>query len=191
MFNEIVCKNEKQGTYWKEHVQNTFKFYENDYKFKVSPIWSRLFCNYSNAISRINLSKINMINATSNHCLEILESKDPSKDKTILFGLLQPLMPYLSLPNSDPNGQYCLATCYGSGYGIPQNLVEAFRYFKLSADQGVARGQFNLGLCYQKGYGTTENPVEAFKYYKLSADQGSAKAQLIINNCSNDNGFKK
>ena len=37
---------------------------------------------------------------------------------------------------------------YFNGNGVEINMNEAFKYYKLSADQGNSRGQYNLGLMY-------------------------------------------
>jgi TPR repeat protein len=47
------------------------------------------------------------------------------------------------------------------------NYVEAARYFKLSADQGLAVGQLNYGICLHDGIDVSENCVEAARYFKL------------------------
>ena len=68
-------------------------------------------------------------------------------------------------------------SCLEHGYGVGQNLEEAARYYKLSADQGDAVGQYHYGVCLAKGRGVGWNIEEAARYYKLSADQGNAKGQ--------------
>jgi TPR repeat protein len=52
-------------------------------------------------------------------------------------------------------------------------LIEAAKYYKLSADQGNPFGQYNYGFCLTNGAGVERNLMEAAKYYKLSADQGN------------------
>eukprot|EP00825_Cyclidium_porcatum_P037532 TRINITY_DN4162_c0_g1_i8.p3 TRINITY_DN4162_c0_g1~~TRINITY_DN4162_c0_g1_i8.p3 ORF type:complete len:117 (+),score=33.51 TRINITY_DN4162_c0_g1_i8:226-576(+) len=67
---------------------------------------------------------------------------------------------------------------------------QAFKYYKLSADQGNSNGQNNLGYCYANGKGTEQDlemAFKAFKYYKLSADQGNANGQYNLGYCY-DNG---
>ena len=38
---------------------------------------------------------------------------------------------------------YNLATCYGRGYGVDENLDEAFRLYKEAAEAGNANARFN------------------------------------------------
>jgi TPR repeat protein len=61
-----------------------------------------------------------------------------------------------------------------NGIGIEGNAEEAVKYYKLSADQGLACGQLNYGYCLETGIGIETDVEEAVKYYKLSADQGFA-----------------
>ena len=60
---------------------------------------------------------------------------------------------------------------------------EAFKWFKLSAEQGDSIGQFNLGRRYMYGWGVEKNKTEAIKWYKLSAEQGNSEAQKKLGKC--------
>jgi len=51
-------------------------------------------------------------------------------------------------------GQFALAFYKYHGTGIGVNRIEAFRNFKLAAEQGHAEAQGYLGLMYLKGQGT-------------------------------------
>jgi hypothetical protein len=48
-------------------------------------------------------------------------------------------------------GQFRYGHCLEYGKGIPVDLIEAARCFKLSADQGNPNGQFNYGVCLEYG----------------------------------------
>ena len=86
---------------------------------------------------------------------------------------------------------YFAGICYLNGLGIiRKNLKlaehcfsEAFKIFKLLADQGDSAGQNNVGICYQCGQGVEVNKKEAFKYYKLSAKQGNLDGQNNLGQC--------
>ena len=43
---------------------------------------------------------------------------------------------------------FYLGYCYGNGRGTEKDESQAFKYYKLAADQNHARAQYNLGLCY-------------------------------------------
>jgi len=76
---------------------------------------------------------------------------------------------------SGPDKQFKTGLAYLNGDGVPVNKKEAFKYFKLAADQGHAEAQFNVGHLYG-------NKDESLKYYKLAADQGNIDAQYIVGN---------
>jgi TPR repeat protein len=65
---------------------------------------------------------------------------------------------------------------YGTGQGLPEDLTEAARLFKLAADQGDAGAQFNLGVVYANGDGVPQDLTKAARLIKLAADQGFAEA---------------
>ena len=71
-----------------------------------------------------------------------------------------------------------LGVMHYKGQGVPQNDAEAFRWYRLAADQGDATAQSNLGGMYEKGEGVPQNYVEAVKWYRVAAEQGYANAQF-------------
>lgn len=58
-----------------------------------------------------------------------------------------------------------------------KNYVEAYKWFKQSADQGNPKGQNGLANLYIDGYGVNKDVKKAIELYKLSAGQGYVKAQ--------------
>jgi TPR repeat protein len=58
---------------------------------------------------------------------------------------------------------------YGEGRGVPQDYVEAARWYRLAAEQGDAQAQYNLGLAYARGEGVTQNVVDAHMWFNLAA----------------------
>jgi TPR repeat protein len=80
--------------------------------------------------------------------------------------------------------QYSLGYLYSIGYPqFPQNLTEAVRLFKSSADQGNHEAQCKLGLMYENGLGVGIDTTEAVKYYRLSANQGNMSALYYLGFC--------
>ena len=67
---------------------------------------------------------------------------------------------------------------YLNGAGVPQDYVEAVRWYRLAADQGDAEAQNNLGFMYANGRGGPQDYAEAERWWRLAADQGHADAQL-------------
>jgi uncharacterized protein len=59
--------------------------------------------------------------------------------------------------------QFNLGQCYASGVGMPQNHVEAAKWFRKAADQNHGKAQGCLGICYYKGEGVPRDYAEAVK----------------------------
>ena len=57
------------------------------------------------------------------------------------------------------------------------NYDKAFKYLKMSAEQGNDDSQLLLGDMYHHGWGTTKSNSEAFKLYNKSAEQGNIIAR--------------
>ena len=70
----------------------------------------------------------------------------------------------------NPAAQFNLARLYVSGTGVPQDDLEAVRWYRLAADQGHTAAQHNLGLRYDLGSGVDEDDEEAGRWYRLAAD---------------------
>lgn len=81
------------------------------------------------------------------------------------------------LAQGDKYAQNGLGAMYYSGRGATQNYQEAVKWFRLAAEQGLAKAQFNLGVMYELGQGVTQNYEEAVKWFHLAAQQGNAMAQ--------------
>ncbi len=58
-----------------------------------------------------------------------------------------------------------------AGRGVPQDDVEAARWYRLAAEQGNARAQFNLGSMYEKGEGVPQDYVVAHMWLNLAGAQ--------------------
>ena len=54
------------------------------------------------------------------------------------------------------------------------------RWFRLAAEQGLARAQSQLGVMYDHGEGVSEDNVEAMRWLRLAADQGNNIAQYNL-----------
>ncbi len=65
---------------------------------------------------------------------------------------------------------------YADGEGVPENDVEAVKWYRKAAEQGVALAQVHLGLMYYFGRGVTEDYVKAYAWTILAAAQGEEAA---------------
>ena len=62
-----------------------------------------------------------------------------------------------------------------------QNLEEAFRWFKLAADQGLTGAEFNTGFSYLTRKGVELNFEEARRFLSRAAGKGHGKAMSVLN----------
>ena len=69
---------------------------------------------------------------------------------------------------------------YYNGQGVLQNYKEAFKWYRLAADQGDAVAQFNLGVMYYNGQGVTQNYVYAHMWANISAFNGGKDAVKLL-----------
>lgn len=73
----------------------------------------------------------------------------------------------------DALAQFSLGVLYDMGQVVPQDHVEACKWFRKAADQGHSSAQFNLGVAYADGMGVPQDYVEAHKWHNLAASQAS------------------
>ena len=63
------------------------------------------------------------------------------------------------------------------GDGVEKDSKEAFKWFKMAAEQGNIESQFYLGLLYYNGEGVNQDIKKAFKWYQMAAKQDNPNAQ--------------
>lgn len=66
------------------------------------------------------------------------------------------------------------------GEGVKKDYEEAFKWFRLAANQGDNKAQNKLGTMYYIRKGVKKDEMEAFKWYQLAADQGNIEAINMI-----------
>ncbi|MGS0367861.1 tetratricopeptide repeat protein, partial [Escherichia coli] len=71
---------------------------------------------------------------------------------------------------------YQLAT----GKYQPIDYTQAYNYFTLAAQQGLAQAEYSLGMLYLQGRGVTANPVQAKNWLTKAAKQGEISAQFNL-----------
>jgi len=86
-----------------------------------------------------------------------------------------------------------LVFCSGHYFTFVENdHQEAFKFYKISAEQGYAPAQSNIGFSYFNGEGVTKDLTKAIQYYQLASDQGHAGAQNNLAICyQNGDGLSK
>ena len=80
----------------------------------------------------------------------------------------------------DVEAQYLLGLKYEHGEGVPQDYVEARKWFLKAAEQGNAEAQSILGIFYMNGEGGPQDYVEARRWFLKAAEQGEVGAQKYL-----------
>jgi len=80
----------------------------------------------------------------------------------------------------NPGAQYQLGVMFHNGYGVHENYEDAFKWYKLSAEQGQLQAKYALWYMYYHGEGVVKDNGEAFKWLILSAEGGMVEAQEIL-----------
>ena len=70
---------------------------------------------------------------------------------------------------------------YRDGRGVTEDFEEAFIWFSIAAEQGIAISQCNLGLIYLEGKGVPESLIDAAYWINLSRGQGYEYAEELWN----------
>ena len=76
--------------------------------------------------------------------------------------------------------QVNLALRYDNGQGVPQDDVQAAKWYRLAADQGNVLAQAAVGAAYFNGQLVPQDYAQAVKWFSLAADQGYASAQYLL-----------
>ena len=106
--------------------------------------------------------------------------------------------------HADLKAQFGLGLMYDSGKGVPQDYVEAAKWYRQAAEFGYIKAQINLGILYEngqgrkaanwrdpwgeyavglmydKGHGVPQDYAEAVKWYQKAAAQGIVKAETSL-----------
>jgi TPR repeat protein len=76
-----------------------------------------------------------------------------------------------------PERLFELGERFYNGYGVEKDGIEAFKYYKLAAEQGHIEAQYNMGEMYHWGQYVDTNYTEALKWYQLAAERGHIESQ--------------
>src|SRR5262245_58025868 len=60
----------------------------------------------------------------------------------------------------DTEAQFCVGFCYENGKGTTQSAVDAVKWYRKAATQGLPVAQFYLGLSYSRGSGVAKDTAE-------------------------------
>lgn len=70
--------------------------------------------------------------------------------------------------------QYYLGMMYLKGQGTEQDVEEASKWLRKSAEQGIPQAQYNLARLYMKGEGVPRDYERAYVWYKTGASHKHA-----------------
>lgn len=73
-----------------------------------------------------------------------------------------------------------LGVMYAHGEGVARSLVDAERWYRISAERGGSEGQFRLGLIYLEGLAGHKDFGEAIKWMAAAAKQGHRIARYTL-----------
>ena len=73
-----------------------------------------------------------------------------------------------------------LGKIYYEGKGVPQNYLEALRWYRAAAAQGYAKAQADLGLIYYRGRAVRRDFAAAARWFRKAADQKHAGGQYLL-----------
>ena len=76
--------------------------------------------------------------------------------------------------------QASLAGLYFEGKGVPRDVAEAIRLYRLAAEQGDASAQFNLASIYEGGQGVNPDYTEAIYWFRRAAALGNPSARYSL-----------
>ena len=69
---------------------------------------------------------------------------------------------------------------FDEGIGVSENDIEAVKWYRKAAEQGLPVAQHNLGMMYYNGEGVEEDEVEAYAWFLLAKARGYKGADRII-----------
>jgi len=90
----------------------------------------------------------------------------------------------------DATAAYEVGVRFAEGKGVPQNLLEAAKWYDRAAQDGIVPAIFRLGTLYEKGMGVKKDIDAARRYYMQAAERGSAKAMHNLAVLDADGGGK-
>ena len=80
----------------------------------------------------------------------------------------------------DAEAQLKVGVRYHRGEGVPQDYVEAAKWIRKAAEQGLDLAQAMLSSMYALGEGVPQDYAEAAKWTRKAAEQGLAASQRML-----------
>jgi len=156
------------------------KYYDDNNKQVYNCLWQNILKRSTNLFIKkdSNFDHIESYENTEN--LQLVLYLTVISKQTTYSALDQEIENILKKDFSSINDrelQAILGTVYDKGLGVPEDKVEAERFFRIAAMKGNVNAQYNLGNIFFYGEGVTINYDEAMRWWRIAADQGHARAQ--------------
>ena len=79
----------------------------------------------------------------------------------------------------DSDAQFELGLMYDfGGDEVPQNYINAFRWYMAAAEQGDVAAQVAIGTMFSVGKGVKQDFSQALKWFRKAAEKGNGNAQI-------------
>lgn len=85
-----------------------------------------------------------------------------------------------AVEQGDAECQNLVGVLFRQGLGVPTNVEEAVRLFRLAAGKKLAAAQNNLGFAYLGGLGVPSDDAQAAQWFALSTAQGDPLGELQL-----------
>jgi hypothetical protein len=96
-------------------------------------------------------------------------------DYATAYNIIRPLA-----EAGDARAQYFVGSFFDMGFGVPEDIREALRWYHLAANQGYPAAQTSLGLTYYTGDRVTQDYGQARTWFLRAAAQDEADAQYFL-----------
>ncbi|SKA38225.1 Sel1 repeat-containing protein [Enhydrobacter aerosaccus] len=110
--------------------------------------------------------------------VEAQQPRSAAEDYTATVARLKSLA-----EKGEADAQYELGVLYFRGQGLPRDVDESARLYRLAADQGQVRAQVALAQFYQHGIGVPRDDAEAARLLARAVARGDARAQYLLALC--------
>ncbi|MFD2344450.1 tetratricopeptide repeat protein [Sinorhizobium terangae] len=77
----------------------------------------------------------------------------------------------------DDVAAFNLAVMLDEGKAVPEDNLEAAKFYGLAAERGNVDAMINLGLMFESGEGVRRNPVAAQELFRQAANRGDPLGQ--------------
>lgn len=116
------------------------------------------------------------VTAPANRTSTTIEGGSIASRLDLPAATIGPLSLRLAAANGDSSAEFEVGARFAAGEGVPQNFIEAAKWYQRSADQGFAQAQYRLGALYERGLGLKTDRGQAALWYERAARQGNVNA---------------